>query len=100
MLASIAGMWFGILLGLVLGGISGFSFYAGVTILRKVDSMQPVTLLTKQNAKYLPEVKTLVRGSDPPITAPQTELLRATTQEQETPAEQLLRAGPGSGQDV
>jgi hypothetical protein len=44
--------------------------------------------------------ETLVRGSERPLIDQQTELLRAAGQGSETPANQLLRAGQESGQDV
>jgi len=105
--ASIWALWFSVLGGLMglvssvcVGAAGCFSIHVGAGILRKVDNMEPVSLLTKHNAKYLPEVETLVRGSDQPPHDPQKELLRAGGQEPETPSEQLLRPGQKSDQDA
>lgn len=64
----------------------------------------PITLraASDEKAENMSEKpqKHLVRSSDRPPIDPQADLLRAARQGQETPAEELLRAGPGSGQDV
>jgi len=91
------------LLPLLIGSLSLGLFLGGMgvaqTLFKKVEKIEPVELLTKQNAKHLPEVETLVRGSESPAIEPQNELLRATGQGVETPPEQLLRAAKTTGQD-
>ncbi|MCW3097331.1 MAG: hypothetical protein JWL77_2949 [Chthonomonadaceae bacterium] len=67
---------------------------------RNLMQMEQVALLTKNNVEDLPEVETLVRGSDRPETVEQTELLRATRKSPEAPPEQLLRATNENRQDV
>jgi len=91
------------LLPLMIGSLSLGLFLGGMgiarTLFKRVEKIEPVELLTKHNAKHLPEVETLVRGSESPALAPQNELLRATEQGSETPPEQLLRASTTTGQD-
>jgi hypothetical protein len=73
------------------------------TLFKDATQIEPVELITKETVKHLPEVETLVRGSDRPSTKAQSELLRAAGRGQETPAEQLLRAtqenNAGGGQN-
>jgi len=80
-----------------LSGLSGALFLgamaAATTLVKKMNKMEPVSLLTCRNANHLPEAETLVRGSNLPLTIPETELLRAAGSGLETPATQLLRAG-------
>ena len=84
----------------ILGGLGVTCISAARHWFKESKQTAPVALLTKSSAKFLPEVETLVRGSDRPATAEQAELLRAAGQGAETPAEQLLRAVRGEGQDV
>jgi hypothetical protein len=67
---------------------------------RKAKNIELVAPITRHNTGHLPEVETLVRGSDRPATAEQAELLRAVRQSPETPPEQLLRAAQENRQDV
>ncbi len=69
-------------------------------LFKRVEQIRPVALITKHTAKRLPEVETLVRGSDLPSSSSQAELLRAAGKGAETPSEHLLRATQGQGQDV
>ncbi len=80
-------------LGLFLGAMG-----IANTLFKKVEAIEPVELLTKHNAKDLPEIETLVRGSANPPTN-QTELLRPAGHGAETPPEQLLRAAQENRQD-
>ena len=98
-LVSIIDVFQGDYLGIVAGSIGVGLAWTGLQMnriaknwLREGQQIAPVALLTKSTAKQLPEVETLVRGSDRPLTDPQEELLRAAQQGQETPPEQLLRA--------
>jgi hypothetical protein len=61
--------------------------------------LPPVAPITRHNTGKLPEVETLVRGSERPVSSAQTELLRATYQEANTPSEQLLRAAQHNSQE-
>ena len=77
------------------GMLGVFSFGAlqfGLTLFREAKAVEPVAPITRHNTGHLPEVETLVRGSDRPATDRQTELLRAISPGMETPPEQLLRA--------
>ena len=71
-------------------GLAGI--YKSANMFAKIEGMEPVALLTKENAKHLPETETLVRPSDLPPSHLQAELLRAAPQGSETPPEELLRA--------
>ena len=57
----------------------------------EAQNIEPVALLTRHNAKHLPEAETLVRSSDKLSISPSAELLRAVRQGPEMPPEQLLR---------
>jgi len=67
---------------------------------KRGKAIAPVSLLTGRNGHLLPMQETLVRASSQPPIQQQAELLRAAQYGQETPAEQLLRAGPRSRKDV
>ena len=102
--ASLINIFQGDYLGIVAGSIGVGIALVGLKVIRiaknwikEARQIAPVALLTKSNVKQLPEVETLVRGSDRPLTAPQDELLRAARQGQETPPEQLLRATTEDG---
>lgn len=73
-------------------------FWAGSNRIRKLKKIRTVELLTPKKAKYLPEIETLVRGSDF-STAQQTELLRSVRYSGEAPPEELLRATITKRQD-
>ncbi len=62
--------------------------------------IKPVAAITRHNTGDLPDVETLVRASNLPPSHQQAELLRASGQGAETPAEQLLRAAQGEERDV
>lgn len=76
------------------GGLGLAGLWCGKLLFKDARQIEPVALLSTQNAKYLPDEKILVRGSERPSTNQQAELLRAIRQESETPPEQLLRAAP------
>jgi hypothetical protein len=71
-------------------------FWAGGNRISKVKKLRTVELLTPQRAKYLPEIDTLVRGSELSPSQRQAELLRPVKSGQETPPEELLRATQGN----
>ena len=78
------------------------AFVAGGVILKRAEkNMQEalvkldVVPLTRSNAGDLRAPEVLVRASQQPDQAPQTELLRAAGQGLQTPSEQLLRATEG-----
>jgi len=79
---------------------TGMLLMCGAVTYRKSHKIAAVELTTPQNAHLLPPEETMVRASDLPPSQQEAELLRAAAQEQETPADQLLRAGQESGQDV
>jgi len=56
------------------------------------QEIEPVAPITRHNTGRLPEIETLVRPSDIPLSHQRAELLRATEPGQETPAEELLRS--------
>ena len=95
---------FGFLVGLIggtfFGGLGALALWASMVVSCKAHNIGPVAPITKHNAKHLPEVETLVRGSDRPALDPATELLRPIRQGQHSPSEQLLRATEGKEQDV
>jgi len=101
---SIINVFRGDFLGIVAGSIGVGMAWVGLRMnrmaknwIKEAQQIAPVALLTKSTAKQLPEVETLVRGSDRPLTDPQDELLRAAQQGQQTPPEQLLRATAEDG---
>lgn len=61
----------------------------------KATSIEEVAPITERNAHLLPTEETLLRGSSPPPTVQQAELLRAIQAGQETAKEELLRATTG-----
>jgi len=63
----------------------------GRILFKRAEKIEPVALITQHNSRNLPDIETLVRGSDPPLSQ-STTLLRAVQQGQETPQEELLRA--------
>jgi len=65
----------------------------------KAKKVPSVELLTQANARYLPEVETLVRPSDLPTSQQEGELLRATEYSTQTSPELLLRAAQGDKTD-
>jgi hypothetical protein len=92
-------------MSIVMGGVgccfgSFLTIWYATTLFKDARQIEPVELITKHNVKDLPEVETLVRGSDRSPTDQQAELLRPAGQGAETPSEQLLRATQGHGQDV
>jgi hypothetical protein len=95
---------FGFLVGLIvsafLGSIGALALWGSMIAMCEANNIEPVALITRQNTGLLPEVETLVRGSDRPETAEQAELLRAVRQSPESPPEQLLRATNERRQDV
>ena len=66
--------------------------YYGQFMYYRAKRIKRVELITRHNTGRLPAAETLVRGSDRPSPAQQTELLRAAGQGLEAPPEQLLRA--------
>jgi hypothetical protein len=86
--------------GGLLGGLCMLGLWSAKVLLKRVEKIEPVGLITRHNTGNLPEVETLVRGSDIPVVVQQAELLRAAGQGLETPPEQLLRAGEEKRQDV
>ena len=72
------------------------TLWYGKNLFHAATKIRPVVLITKHNAKYLPEVETLVRGSGLPPSYQQAELLRIVQTGQETSPEELLRATHGS----
>ena len=82
--------------GGVFGTCSLLTLWYGKTLFKAATQIRPVVLITKHNAKYLPEVETLVRASDLPTSRQQAELLRVAKPGQETPPEELLRAIQGN----
>jgi hypothetical protein len=85
----------------VLVGIIGLRWLSGVKdMYNRACAIEPVAPITRHNTGHLPEVETLVRGSDRPETAEQAELLRAVRQSPASPPEQLLRATNENRQDV
>jgi hypothetical protein len=76
------------------------AIWGGKTMFSKANKIEAVAPITRYNTGQLPEVETLVRGSDRPPTDHQAELVRAAGQRPETPAEELLRAGQESDQDI
>jgi len=77
------------------GGLAVFGLATmvwGRFVFKYTREMERVTLITRHNTAYLPDIETLVRGSTQPSTAPQTELLRAAASTTDTRPEQLLRA--------
>jgi hypothetical protein len=87
---------FGVLVGLI--GLRWMPYVK--EMYNKAREIEPVAPITRHNTGHLPEVETLVRGSDRPVTAEQAELLRAVRQTPESPPEQLLRATQENRQDV
>ena len=76
-------------------GLTGFGIAAILwarSAVKCAREMEAVTLITRHNTAYLPNVTTLVRGSAQPLPNQQTELLRAAGPATDTPPEQLLRA--------
>ncbi len=57
----------------------------------KAAELEKIVLLTRANAAEIPVADSLVRASDKPAEQQQAVLLRAVTETQETPPEQLLR---------
>ncbi len=90
----------GLVMGALLSALGFAGIYKSTKMFARIEKIEPVALLTKENAKHLPETETLVRASDLPPTHQQTELLRAVRDIAETPPEQLLRATQESRQDV
>ncbi len=64
----------------------------GMGKLRQAARLEEVLPLTQANAILLPPTQTLVRASSPSAQAQQNILLRATRNDQQTPADQLLRS--------
>jgi hypothetical protein len=91
----------GFTMGFLVAGLSVVLGLAMKKVAEKAMSEVLITLdvvpLTRANMGDLSAPDTLVRASEAPS---QTELLRAAAQGQETPAEELLRAGEENGQDV
>ncbi len=78
----------------VLFGVLGFGIIlTGKKIVHSADRIEPVVLLTKHNTGDIPEAEILVRASALPPSHQQAELLRAALGSNETPEEELLRAG-------
>ena len=97
LLLALISLWFrgdadlsGIFWRLAWGCVGVVTIRFGHFMFNTALEIAPVALLTKSSAKRLPEVETLVRGSERPPAADQAELLRAA-QHNETPAEELLR---------
>jgi hypothetical protein len=68
------------------------AIWYGVRLFKSAEKKESVALITRHNTGSLPEVETLVRGSDLPPSQQQAELLRAVKSGQETSPEELLRA--------
>ena len=90
---ALLGGWIGLFGGAILSIMGLFGINISKTLFDKIEKMEPLALLTKENAKHLPETETLVRPSDLPSSQQQAELLRAAQPGQETPPEELLRPG-------
>jgi len=82
---------FGLLIGAIVGMAGIGSLWIATTVLDKTEQILPVTLISRHNASLLPEAETLVRASTPPLSLPQTELLRSAKQASNTPAAELMR---------
>ena len=79
-------------LGVFLFLLSTALFWFGHSLFTKARKIEPVALIRQHNTGHLPEVETLVRGSEEPPVAQSDILLRAATSAKETPPEQLLRS--------
>jgi len=77
----------------LLGGFCMLGLWGAKLLLKGVEKIEPVGLITRHNTGALPEFDTLVRSSDQPPAQQQAELLRAAQYGKEMPAEQLLRVG-------
>jgi hypothetical protein len=95
-LSVVSGSLIGLCAGVPLSVFGLIGIFMSKTLFEKVEEMEPIALLTKENAKQLPEVETLVRASDLPPSHQQAELLRAAQTGPETPPEELLRATQGN----
>lgn len=104
LVSSFHGGLFGFLVGLIvstlLSGIGVLALWVSMIAICEADKIQSVAPITKQNAKHLPEVEILVRGSERPETTEQAELLRAVRQSPASPPEQLLRVAQEDRPDV
>ena len=88
---------------LAAGGFLIFGFFTfflgkvGLKTMEQSGNMDPGIPLTRKVAATLPAEESLVRASEEPVQEQQAILLRAATDNQETPAEQLVR--PAGGQE-
>ena len=76
---------------LVLVLLPGCLAFAGITVVKAAQSMQPLAPITRHNAAQLPSAESLVRPSSLHAVPPEQILLRPTTATAETPADILLR---------
>jgi len=88
---ALLGGWIGLFVGAILSLLGLMGIFMSKTLFDQIEKMEPVALLTKENAKHLPEIETLVRAADLPPSDQQAELLRAAPQGSETSSEELLR---------
>jgi len=77
--------------------LSGISFFIACWLEKKEKRIERVAPITYRNASLLPPEESLVRASDVP-TNQQGELLRAVHYGEQTPAQELLRAGQQNDQ--
>jgi hypothetical protein len=83
----------------LLGGLCMLGLWSAKVLLKRVEKIEPVGLITRHNTGTLPEVETLVRSSDQPPNDQQAELLRASRNGAETSSGELLRATQGKDQE-
>jgi hypothetical protein len=81
-----------IALGTIVCTVGCVAIWYGYHMFRSVKYAEKVTLITRHNTGDLPEVETLVRSSELPLTDQKAELLRAAKAGKETSPEELLRA--------
>jgi hypothetical protein len=90
-------MHFFALIGVVFAVIFGVFFIMmgiiGKQIIEEADDTNGIELLTARKAEALPAAETLVRASQEPTEGQEKVLLRAALTSDDTPPEQLLRAG-------
>jgi hypothetical protein len=79
----------------IFGVGSAVLIITGKKLLKGAKQLEPVVPLTRANIADLPAPESLVRASAQPVQEPQAVLLRAATETQATPPEQLVRASAG-----
>jgi hypothetical protein len=90
----------GIALGVVfVAGLSYGFIRGGLTAMDIVETLEPVTPMTRQNTDSIPPEESLVRAASEPALPQQDVLLRAASGTVETDPQQLLRASADSPSD-